>query len=237
MGKINFTPDQIQYIINNYLSNSKTTKELGEEFGCSRSTIERRLKENNITLKRKFIYEDLTNQKFGKLLVLHVNQERYDKSLLKTNKPHRYQTCLCECGRITDVESSHLKNGHTTSCGCIKSKGEQKITNILQEFNIPFLSEVSFKNLKGYRNGNLRFDFGILKNNKIIYLIEYNGKQHYQKTNGWNIEEEFKIRQINDKIKIKYCKKQNIPLIIIPYTHFKELSIKDLILETSSFLV
>ena len=131
MRKIVFTEEQLNYIIYNYTNHLKSTKELGVEFNCSRTTIERNLKENGIKLKATYSYEDLTGKTYGKLLVLHVNQDRYDKDVIKTNKPHRYWTCLCECGRIIDVESSHLKNGHTTSCGCIKSNGEQKITNIL----------------------------------------------------------------------------------------------------------
>lgn len=237
MKRIDFTPEQIQYIINNYTSTNKTIVQLAKEFNCSKTTIERRLKENNITLKPKFPYQDLTGNTYGKLTVLRVNQERYNNDLLTTNKPHRYWTCLCECGRIIDVESSHLKNGHTTSCGCIKSNGEQKITKILQENNIDFTSEITFKNLKGYGNGYLRFDFGVLQDNKIIYLIEYNGKQHYEITNGWCTEEEFNIRQINDKKKIDYCKIHNLPLIIIPYTRFNTLTIEDLKIETTNFLV
>lgn len=173
MRRINFTPEQMQYIINNYTSDNKSIIQLAKEFNCSSATIERRLKENHIILKQKFHYEDLTGNTYGKLTVLKVNQERYNKDVMTTNKPHRYWTCLCECGRIVDVESSHLKTGHTISCGCTKSNGELKITKILENNNIDFTSEVSFKDLKGYGNGYLRFDFGILQNDKIVYLIEY----------------------------------------------------------------
>jgi hypothetical protein len=38
-------------------------------------------------------------------------------------------------------------------------------------------------------------------------------------------------------IKNQWCKENNIPLIRIPYTHLKDLSIEDLILETSKFKI
>lgn len=238
MKKITFTEEQKQYIINEYLSHKKSTGQLGEEFNCHSSTIKKRLEEWGYSTERgthHFRYEDLTGQIFGELTVLRVNQQRYDEDVKKNNKPHRYWTCLCSCGRIKDVESSHLKNGHTTSCGHIKSNGELKITKILQENNITFTSELYFTDLRGYGNGLLRFDFGILENNSLKYLIEFNGKQHYKQTNGWNTEEEFKIRQFNDNKKIEYCKNNSIPLIIIPYDYLELLSLKDLILETTIF--
>lgn len=114
---------------------------MAEDLKCSQDTIKRRLKKWGYDTSKNshhFPYQDLTGQTFGELTVLHVNQERYDKDVLKTNKPHRYWTCLCSCGRIKDVEGSHLKSGHTISCGHIKSKGEQKITEILKNNNIIF---------------------------------------------------------------------------------------------------
>lgn len=229
MKRINFTQMQLDYIFEQYSNNIKTIKELATEFDCSRSTIERRLKQEGVTLKKKFPYEDLTGKTFGKLLVLQVNQERYERDVATTSKPHRYWTCLCECGRLTDVESSHLKSGHTISCGCIKSKGEKEISEILFNNNISFCSELSFDDLKGYGNGRLRFDFGIIQNEKICCLIEYNGKQHYKKTGGWCTDKEFEIRRINDKRKLEYCQKNNIPLYIIRYNENIEERLEEIL--------
>lgn len=237
MKKIIFTDEQKQYIIDSYTGHKKSSGELAKEFECSIDVITRRLKEWGITLTRSghFPYKNLTGQTFGELTVLHVNEQRYQTDLLKTNKPHRYWTCICSCGRITDVESSHLTSGHTTSCGHIKSKGEQVITKILQNNNINFTSELYFNDLRGYGNGLLRFDFGILENNQLKYLIEFNGKQHYQETGGWNTPEEYQSRQFNDNKKVEYCNNHNLPLIVIPYQHLNKLNLNDLILETTIF--
>ena len=238
MKRIIFTNEQKEYIINEYNSHKKSSGQLAKEMGCSQDVIARRLKEWGCEVKRgshHHPYEDLSGKIYGELTVLHLNQKRYDQEVLKTNKPHKYWTCLCSCGRIKDIESSHLKNGHTTSCGHIKSKGEQKITQILQNNNILFTIEMYFNDLRGYGNGLLRYDFGILNNGNLQYLIEFNGKQHYEQTGGWCTEEEFKIRQFNDNLKIDYCQKNNVPLIIIPYTHLDKLCLNDLLLETTNF--
>jgi hypothetical protein len=45
--------------------------------------------------------------------------------------------------------------------------------------------------------------------------IEYNGIQHYEASFG---EESFRRTKISDKIKLKFCKDNNINFIRIPYT-------------------
>jgi hexosaminidase len=39
--------------------------------------------------------------------------------------------CLCRCGEETIVDTNHLISGHTKSCGCLTSAGEEKIKQIL----------------------------------------------------------------------------------------------------------
>lgn len=53
---------------------------------------------------------DLIGQKYGKLTVLGPAE----------NIGHRTAwRCLCDCGRETIVKTNCLRNGHTTSCGCM----------------------------------------------------------------------------------------------------------------------
>lgn len=78
-----------------------------------------------------------------------------------------------------------------------------------------------------------KFDFYI--NNQ--YCIEYDGDIHFGATHGWNDENHFKNTQKRDELKNQYCFNHNIPLIRIPYTHLKNLTIQDIILETSNFIV
>jgi hypothetical protein len=57
--------------------------------------------------------KDLAGQKFGKLLVIEKSKERYRGWIT--------WKCICDCGNIRNVPSSYLKNGHTKSCGCLKT--------------------------------------------------------------------------------------------------------------------
>lgn len=135
--------------------------------------------------------------------------------------------CICKhCGNIFTTEGKHIRDKSSQSCGCVHSKGEQKIIKILTEAGVEFGTQATIPELKGINGGQLRFDFIILENGQLKHYIEYNGLQHYQKPQGkWGNEWENLIQ--NDKIKQDYCRKNNIPLKIIKYN--QEFTLKDLI--------
>ena len=174
--------------------------------------------------------QDLTNQKFGKLTPLYI----VDNSDYQRKRGALWH-CLCDCGNTKDVFSEYLKSGDVQSCGCMKSKGENKISFLLQSQNIIFEREKTFEDCKmEYSHQNLRFDFYV--DNK--YLIEYDGEQHFKCSGkGWNTQEHLEATQQRDAFKNQYCKDHNIPLIRIPYTRYDDLCLEDLLLETSKFIV
>lgn len=135
--------------------------------------------------------------------------------------------CLCKhCGNIFITRGSTIRNGKTQSCGCVHSRNEKKITQMLLEHNIEFATQYTFSDLKGEGGRSLRFDFAIFKNGKLSHLIEYNGIQHYEKPEGsWR--EGYDNLIINDQKKIQYCKDNNIELRIIKYN--QKYNINDLI--------
>lgn len=149
-----------------------------------------------------------------------------------SNTNHSQWYCKCDCGNpnLILIDGTALRNGHTISCGCIHSKGEEKIQNILIQAKIPFEKQKTFPGC--YRKNPLPFDFYV--NQK--YLIEYDGEQHFCEGNNWG-RDNFNEIHNNDEIKNQWCKNNNIPLIRIPYTHYNNLVLKDLILETSTFLL
>lgn len=59
---------------------------------------------------QKFI--DLTGQRFGRLLVVKLIDERKKPRILQW-------LCKCDCGNETIVVSQNLRKGHTKSCGCL----------------------------------------------------------------------------------------------------------------------
>ena len=76
-------------------------------------------------------FQDLSGQKFNRLTVI-----RRDESVL--NKVS--WICKCECGNEISVTTSHLKCGHTQSCGCLQKEKAR---------------EANFLDLTGQRFGRL----------------------------------------------------------------------------------
>lgn len=59
--------------------------------------------------------KDITGLRSGRLIALGpIKHER---------GRHVFWLCQCECGNTAEVDSSHLRSGHTTSCGC---RGREK---------------------------------------------------------------------------------------------------------------
>lgn len=163
---------------------------------------------------------DITNQTFGLLTVI----SRIGTKKTPAGATKIFWLCQCECGNKCVVEGNALKTGNTQSCGCIQSFGEKKIASILQEYNIPYVKEKIFDSTTNYR-----YDFYVNNN----YVIEYDGKQHFVDC-SWSPKEQTQQR---DAIKNQYCFQHNIPIIRIPYTHYGKITIEDLLLETSQFLL
>ena len=176
-----------------------------------------------------YFFKDLTGQKFGLLTVLTKTNKRSSNGKILWH-------CKCECGNECDIRSDYLINHHTESCGCKKaSKGEAKIAQLLINAKIPFIQQKTFNTCRFDTGYLARFDFYV--NNK--YLIEYDGEQHfnYSTSSGWNNENNLIKNKKYDKIKNEWCKNNNIPLIRIPYTKFSTLTIEDLLLDTSQFVL
>lgn len=70
-------------------------------------------------------YKDLTGQRFGMLTVT-------GRCGLDVSRKNAMWFCLCDCGDGTITSTSHLKSGHTKSCGCQKGATENNIATRLQ---------------------------------------------------------------------------------------------------------
>ena len=155
---------------------------------------------------------------YGKLTVLQKDETKHQGE-------GAYWICKCDCGNIVNVRGHYLRAGATTSCGCIRSKGEMKIGNILSQYNISYEKEYTFIDLISNKGSKLRFDFCVFdKNHQIIGLIEFQGIQHYEPGFG-KTEKEFEQSLLRDQQKIEYCKNHSIPLLIIPYWDYDKIDI------------
>lgn len=125
------------------------------------------------------------------------------------------------CGNSFEVKPGNfLKTPTCKICEQKSSKGEYYINEFLQNYNIDFKRQFRIKDCKDKRS--LPFDFAIFKNNKLVFLIEYNGRQHYNSKSIYS--KNFEDRKKKDKIKADYCKNNNINLLTIPYWDFKNLN-------------
>lgn len=187
---------------------------------------------NNILIEgnKKRQTLDLTNQRFGKLIALAPTSKRnVDGRVI--------WQCQCDCGEQIEVDTHSLQQNRVQSCGCLRSKGELIIASLLKEANINFEQQKSFKDCK-FPNSNYYAKFDFYVNNQ--YIIEYDGEQHYYYKNNphtWNNKTNFEIVQQHDKYKNNWCKEHQIPIIRIPYFKLQEITINDLLLDSSQYII
>ena len=99
------------------------------------------------------------------------------------------------------------------------SRGEIKIHEILEEAGFNFKEEYIFPGLTSSNGRPLRFDFAIFDDDgRIDFLIEYQGKQHYQASAKYGGKKGLYQQQFNDNKKRRFCALKNIKLIEIPFT-------------------
>ena len=133
--------------------------------------------------------EDLTNKRFGKLLV--VSRDLTDKKRTRWN-------CICDCGTKKSILGSHLKRGLIISCGC-KGKGYAKYLNYthgksktrLYSIWTSMKTRCLNKNSQGYKNYGAR---------KIKICDEwkndYNSFENWALNNGY--QENLTLDRINN---------------------------------------
>lgn len=165
--------------------------------------------------------KEILSRPINTLVGLYIGKLYIYEDTNTTKYTYRVYKAKCECGSIIEYTLASL-NGGTLSCGCINSRGEEKIATILTNNNIPFKKEHTYLDLKSPKNHALRYDFYI--ENK--FLLEYDGEQHFQESqrDGYTLAE----RQEYDRIKNEYAKSHNIPLKRIPYWDLNKITLEDI---------
>ena len=99
------------------------------------------------------------------------------------------------------------------------SRGEIKIFEILEKAGVDFQEEYSVPGLVSSNGRALRFDFAVFADDgELDFLIEYQGRQHYEASQKFGGKKGLYQQQFNDNKKRRYCALQGIKLIEIPYT-------------------
>ena len=75
---------------------------------------------------------DLTDVRFGSLVA---------KRIVKYGDIRVYWECLCDCGNIVTVSTTHLRNGHTKSCGCLKHAKKPNNYDLSGRYAIMFFDD------------------------------------------------------------------------------------------------
>lgn len=153
------------------------------------------------------------NQIFGNLKVIEIKK-------LVDSENKKGISWVCECqrdGNIITLSASEVALGVRTSCGCVRSVGEDIISDILKKYNSTFKAQQSFPDLCGYTGFRLRYDFAIYDGNNIKCLIEYDGAHHrtWKRAFGSTEKEKkenYKRTVYYDGLKTEYAKKHNVPL-------------------------
>ena len=121
---------------------------------------------------------------------------------------------------LQDIDNNFIESLYTDSLG---SSGEQIMQDSLTKglsnsftYQRTFSVNVSSSNQKNYL---LIFDGVILdKDDKVVMLFEYQGPQHYSFNPAhYKTYEDFQERLFRDKLKLDFCKKNNIPLFTISH--------------------
>ena len=101
----------------------------------------------------------------------------------------------------------------------MSSRGEIKIHEILEQAGFNFKEEYIFPDLRSPNGRPLRFDFVVFDDEgNIDFIIEYQGKQHYEASSKFGGKKGLYQQQYNDNQKRRFCALHDFKLIEIPYT-------------------
>jgi len=142
---------------------------------------------------------------------IHKNKYDYSESIYVRNSIKLKIICP-EHGIFEQRASAHIGKQRQGCPYCRESKGEVDICALLKNSSVEFVRQHSFIDCKNIIE--LSFDFYIPKTNTCI---EFNGEQHYFPIECFGGEVALLKQNKRDKIKLEYCKSNNIPFLVIKY--------------------
>ena len=137
-----------------------------------------------------------------------IHDDKYDYSLVDYKSSHTKIKIICpKHGEFLQKPNAHLNGNGCPICN--ESKGEKEIRKY---------KNIKYKPQKTFYNCNykyvLRFDFYLPEYN---LCVEYNGIQHYIPIDFFGGIKTFNINKARFEIKKKFCKENNIDLLVIKY--------------------
>lgn len=131
--------------------------------------------------------QDLTGQTFSRLTVIERAEDQYSE---RGTKKIMWR-CRCECGNETIVGGSHLKSGHTRSCGCLMKEAAAEQGKSCRQYN-----KYEFKDdyVIGYTNKREPFYFDIEDYDLVKQYCWHTNRTGYIHTNMPRSERNFTKR-------------------------------------------
>lgn len=146
---------------------------------------------------------DLVGKKFGRLLVI--------KRVENTKNGSSRWLCKCDCGKRTITTASHLKSGHTKSCGCLsKEVAKQKAFNNKYFYKHGLSKDETFRRIsyirtsmksRCYKPTNNEYKYYGGRGIKVCneWLDEENGVMNFY---NWSINNGYKNNLSIDRIDV-----------------------------------
>ena len=135
-------------------------------------------------------------------------------TILEFNGSHKL--CLLYCNETEETfqkRPSDLYEGKSSCiCSTRRSRGESIIIETLRELSLSYEEQYSFEDCKD--KNPLRYDFKV-ECQGTFFLLEFDGRQHFESSTWFGGLDSFNDRQRRDKIKDDYCETHGIFLIRI----------------------
>jgi 5-methylcytosine-specific restriction endonuclease McrA len=153
-------------LLENTLYASSSLVDAAKKLGVSRVTIWNKMKKFSLKISDfpMGIMEDLSGERFGRLVVVH--------EILPRESYIRYK-CVCDCGVEVSILKGNLKNGTTNSCGCLLTETSKENIKKSHQARVRYLpQDLSSQRAweRNYRDGDLSLeDFRILSQCMCYY--------------------------------------------------------------------
>ncbi len=152
-----------------------------------------------------------------KSVAIHGDKYDYSKFVYVDSKTNSVIICPIH-GEFLKTPNYHLRGQGCRDCSRFKSKGERKIELVLESNNLNFKKQIYLDDCFRFtKRTKLSFDFGLYKEDELICLIEYDGRQHFESIEWFGGKNALISTQERDLFKDNYCKENNIKLYRINY--------------------